>query len=276
MAPRVITDCQSILTTAALGEGRATALTKQMAVTWRRIASHYPRGLCAAVSSGHLAWFAAHQDPAAIAGSADSEGRGLARETWRANRLADAAAKAMAAPDEQTKQATEVLRQAAALVKHEAALLGAITTRACGGSGADNEEGEKKRDAAPPPQLDRIRAALRTAAAREAGRSSAAAKAAPQPKANAATHVRADPVAESAAIGPMVQARARSTSPRERTTRAGKTAVAKAAAAARAVQLQATRDIVSRNAALTTAAAGPTAAERLEALRARLRARGGP
>ena len=122
-----------------------------MAVTWKRIASHYPRGLCAAVSSGHLAWFAAHQDPAAIAGSADSEGRGLARETWRANRLADAAAKAMAAPDEQTKQATEMLRQASALVKHEAALLGAITTRACGGSGADNEEGEKKRDAAPPP-----------------------------------------------------------------------------------------------------------------------------
>ena len=105
---------------------------------------------------------------------------------------------------------------------------------------------------------------------------SATAKAAPQPKANAATHERAGPVAERAAVGSMVQSRARSTSPRERTTRAGKTAVAKAAAAARAVQLQATHDIIARNAALTTAAAGPTAAERLEALRARLRARGGP
>ena len=72
-------------------------------------------------------WMPAHAPASDIGRARDSEGDPITATMWRANRLADALAKAAAGEHRLPVQATAWVRNAAALVQHAAATRGAIT-----------------------------------------------------------------------------------------------------------------------------------------------------
>ncbi len=64
---------------------------------------------------------------AAIGTLIKSDGRPVTVVEWRANRLADALAKAAVGDEKVCQVASELMSQAEALVRHEAAVVGAVT-----------------------------------------------------------------------------------------------------------------------------------------------------
>ena len=72
-------------------------------------------------------WMPAHTATSSIGSTHDSEGEPITATMWRANRLVDALAKAAAAEHRLPVWVTGWVRNAATLVRHTAATLGAIT-----------------------------------------------------------------------------------------------------------------------------------------------------
>ena len=143
---RVITDCKSLLDSAAGGRQRATRAAAPLAATWLRIASALDGRLAALVTDGRLVWMPSHTASALVGVARKSDGAFVTMTDWRANRLADAIAKAVAAEFRVGRSVRETLSSAASAVKHEAALLGVITATANGVGAARtavlHEEGE--------------------------------------------------------------------------------------------------------------------------------------
>ena len=83
-------------------------------------------------SHGALVWMPSHSTPATIGNARKSDHREITAVDWRANRLADALAKAAAGNAPGCHAIDQLLRSADVLVRHEAAVLGASTALANG------------------------------------------------------------------------------------------------------------------------------------------------
>jgi hypothetical protein len=127
--PDIVTDCLSILKAAAMGMASATAPNKTLATVWSLISVAVDGDVTSLVNTGRLKWMPSHGSLATIGSAIKSDGRPLTAIEWRANRLADALAKA-AANEPLCHVAYRLLGRAEALVKHEAAVVGVVTQAA--------------------------------------------------------------------------------------------------------------------------------------------------
>jgi hypothetical protein len=128
--PLIITDCQSLLTTARGGLASATAANRPMAGVWTLIGSALDGDTAAAVEQGKLLWMPAHLTRTAAGAMRKSDGSPVSMVDWRANRLADAVAKSAAGAPTSTMHAVRCLKSAGDVLRHEAAVLGAVTCAA--------------------------------------------------------------------------------------------------------------------------------------------------
>ena len=124
--PRVTTDCKVLLTTVSGGVARATAANKALAAEWNRLAS-YLDGTLLPLGQGLLVWAPAHCSLSVALTIQRSDGQLCTEWDWRANRLADAAAKAAAGDRAANKSVLDTVRAARAALAHSAAVLGAVT-----------------------------------------------------------------------------------------------------------------------------------------------------
>ena len=125
--PCIVTDCQSILTAAAAGSASAAAPDRVLGHLWGRIAVLLDADVSLLVTPDHLIWMPAHGAATSISQALRSDGNHVTALDWRANRLADALAKAAIGPTPECVAAMMVLDVAETLVKHECAVLGAVT-----------------------------------------------------------------------------------------------------------------------------------------------------
>ena len=122
-----MTDSLVLLQQAATGIAAATAARKPLAGQWHRIGAVLEAPLQSLVEDGHLLWMPSHTSCAAAVGKLMSNGMPITRTGWRANRLADAVAKCVAQVDGAAAAVAALLKEADAVVRHEAAVLGAVT-----------------------------------------------------------------------------------------------------------------------------------------------------
>ena len=99
MPPENLRDCMSILTTAAQGAARATAPSCALAAIWSLISVVVEEDLLALVTTKRLKWMPSHTSLDTLLDRIKSDGRPISTVEWRANRLADALAKAAAGDD---------------------------------------------------------------------------------------------------------------------------------------------------------------------------------
>ena len=263
VTPRICTDCRSILTAAASGTAQATAPTGMLARIWSRVAAVVAGDVAELVTSGKLIWMPAHTTPAMVGTARRSDGQFLTALDWRANRLADVVAKAAAGCPPECVAAQSLFNSAERLVAHEGAVLGAVTHAAnhhvqlvCDRTGAQRRV--TMRDAAAArPALRRVRARA------------ASPPAPPPPRELAPRTAVVGALAPGVGLADgLVRTMGARCKARAAAARAATVArVAGAAAATRAICL-------ARGAAVRPSSA-PPAAERLDALRARVLARQG-
>ena len=125
--PTVVTDCRALLTTATAGTARATDPRRLYAHVWRQITVALGVDVADLAASGRLCWMPAHGAAHTVGVARRSDGGVVTALDWRANRLADALAKAAADGGGHAKAAQAAVGTAEALVRHEAAVLGAVT-----------------------------------------------------------------------------------------------------------------------------------------------------
>ena len=125
--PPIVTDCLSILTTAIGGTASAIAPSRPQAQIWDRIATILGADVSMLVDCSLLTWMPAHRSMAVIGAAMRSDGRPVSAQDWRANRLADALAKAAIGDIAACRLGISQLAVAQELVRHEAAVLGAAT-----------------------------------------------------------------------------------------------------------------------------------------------------
>ena len=123
---RITTDCKGLVTTARGGLERATAPDKTLAAEWGRLASCLD-GSLAPLADGFLVWAPAHCTLSAALMSRRSDGQFCNEVDWRANRLADAVAKAAARVNAAPGTVIDLIRDARSALAHAAAVLGAVT-----------------------------------------------------------------------------------------------------------------------------------------------------
>ncbi|CAK0821986.1 unnamed protein product [Prorocentrum cordatum] len=258
--PSIRTDCRSILSPAIAGTVQATKPTRMLAQVWSRLATVLDGDVSGLAMSGKFTWMPAHGTAAVIGTARRSDGIAVAAVDWRANRLADAVAKAAAGCPPQRVAAQHLLLDAEKLVAHEAAVFGAVTYAA-----NHHERVELGLDGRPRRVLERDAAARRRPKA--ADRASARAlRGPPAAPAAAAAPVAAPPAAPlPARRGPI---------PRARGGCRAHAAASRAASAARAAaDAAATQAVCEARAAALRPSSAPPAAERLAALKARVLAR---
>jgi hypothetical protein len=94
---------------------------------WTMIAEAVDDDVATLISAKRLTWMPAHKSLAAAGHMLKSNNRPVTAIEWRANRLADVLAKSAAGEEIGCFAASRLLGTAEALVKHEAALAGAVT-----------------------------------------------------------------------------------------------------------------------------------------------------
>ena len=112
------TDCLSLLHTLERGTKNATASSKHLARIWQMIAHATDGDLQQLARSERLVWMPAHQTLQAVGERKLSSGERLSFVDWRANRLADALAKASASENRISLAQRKLLTSAAPAVKH--------------------------------------------------------------------------------------------------------------------------------------------------------------
>ncbi|CAK0861050.1 unnamed protein product, partial [Prorocentrum cordatum] len=125
--PSIRTDCRAILTTAAAGTLQATRPTRMLAQLWSRVSALLDGDTSEPLVAGRLTWMPAHGSVASIGAARRSDGHVVTAVDWRANRLADAAAKAAAGSPPECAAGAQLFGQAECPVAHEGAILGAVT-----------------------------------------------------------------------------------------------------------------------------------------------------
>jgi hypothetical protein len=88
-APRMKTDCMSILTAARGGSVSATAASRPLARIWRSIEDSLDGDLASLMNDGRLSWIPAHLSIKAVGERVLPDGSRLTMVDWRANRLVD-------------------------------------------------------------------------------------------------------------------------------------------------------------------------------------------
>ena len=126
-APKVTTDCKSLVTIAATGTLRATAASAPLAGIWSAIAAAFGRDLCGLVDDGLLTWMPAHLSASTAVQARASDGSEVTYTAWRANRLADAIARRIATRMLADPKAVRHLPTEMNTIMAEAAALGAVT-----------------------------------------------------------------------------------------------------------------------------------------------------
>ena len=242
--PRVITDCLGVLHTLQRGPTAATAADKVNARLWTLIGSCLD-GTSWQAAAERVTWMPAHGSKASVGRALRSDDLPITATDWRANRLADALAKAAASRFRLPYKVRHVVATAMKAYEHAAALAGMVTHAAnnhhVSAIAHDGTYVHKKvRDALPPARTQR-------------------------PPARAAQQHQAPPV-PTAAPFPTSAPAAAATKPKR--DGSAKTALAQAAAQrdARFVQTW-HKDMASKP---RTVVAGLSARERLEALRLRV------
>ena len=128
--PRVVTDCKSLLTTAAAGAVRATAASRPLAGVWSIIAACVDGDLAQLVARKLLRWIPAHKSLARAGTLCASDGEFVTECEWRANRLADIIARTCALRLVVPRPVAAKLRGAADVLRTEAGTLGIVTKAA--------------------------------------------------------------------------------------------------------------------------------------------------
>jgi len=262
--PAVVTDCEAILTTVAAGRRSACAASRPLARIWKMVFNILDDDTGQQARS-RLIWMPSHTSLATARTRRRSDGKPVSTTDWRANRLVDALAKLGATSNRASADLRRHRLAARQLVEHTAAVLGVAT------HGANHFREQiwtqtgrlvqtTRRDSAPP----LLRKGLWGPRAREAD--------APSP-AGSTPPTREDP---SAAAKAAERQQAEDQLAAQR--RLAQTAKNRAAEQARGNAAQAELRFKAawhaqlRERALQPAA-GPTASERLAALKARLQQR---
>ena len=128
--PPLRTDCLALVQTARGGLDAATHHSRPLARIWRQIAHTLDGDIGQLVSSGALVWFPAHLTWRAVGEVKGSNGARMGPVDWRANRLADRLAKAVARDAQWSKHTVRLCESSDAATAHAAALLGVVTRAA--------------------------------------------------------------------------------------------------------------------------------------------------
>ena len=123
--PLVVTDCLGILNGLKAGAGKVTGPKSKLARTWCLIAPTLDFDLQTAAD--RVTWMPAHTSQAAVGHAKDSKGNRISSIWWRANRLVDFLAKSAASPLRVPKWFCNALQDANDLCRHNAAKLGQVT-----------------------------------------------------------------------------------------------------------------------------------------------------
>ena len=123
--PQVVTDCLGILRTLEGHPAAATGPRKMLARTWALVAANLDDDFESALT--RTTWMPSHTTVASIGVVLDSNGVPITSLMWRANRLADAFAKLAASEDRLPRQATRWVDKVARVAKEGACLLGVVT-----------------------------------------------------------------------------------------------------------------------------------------------------
>ena len=123
--PHVVTDCKGIIDGLSGSPMLATGPKKALARIWNMLAHVLDGDFVSA--RGLVTWMPAHCPASSIGHARDSRGRPIDATMWRANRLADALAKVAAAKHRLPAWAVRQVEQASRLYLHQAAKLGKIT-----------------------------------------------------------------------------------------------------------------------------------------------------
>ena len=95
--PVIATDCLGIINGLAEGRTKAASPCRSLARVWSLIHNTLDADFIDSALQAHVTWMPAHGSRHAIGTRYKSDGRSVTTIDWRANRLADAAAKAAAA-----------------------------------------------------------------------------------------------------------------------------------------------------------------------------------
>ena len=256
--PQMRTDCQALLTTVDSGVVKAIATDKPLARIWT-IVSHGLDGSFEALrAAGVSVWMPAHLSLASVCERELSTGVRLFTIDWRANRLVDGLAK-FAAGRRFALLSSNVLANASKAVRHAAQLLGRVTHAA-------NHHEVVQADA----DGGTVTKVFRDASKPVASRSRRCSQAGAVPRYQPA----AEQLVPAALIAPSWTEMGPSPIPPPLAASTGQKSRARHHSAARAAVRAATRRIVERlGAASSVRSASLSAVERIEALRARVRAR---
>ena len=253
-APLITTDCMSLLNVALKGAEKATMAKAALARVWCGIAECLDGDTRSMVVSKRLRWTPAHLTQRSIGQTAGNTDRVITAADWRANRLADVLAKEAANRRALPKHAISKLRDAEEAARYHMALLGTVTHAANNCKMQSEINGKltwvTKRDS-----LERPRAAT------AAQRTSRPARAAKKPDASADLP---EPAPSLPPPGTAVHA-ALSRKQAAKKLHATRIAENEREATARAVSQLTAR--------LSSAAESSSAADRLHALRSRVRAK---
>ena len=126
--PRMLTDCMSLIQTASRGTRRAVDGRSSSARIWSLIASVLDGSITQLC--GRLKWLPAHKSLVSALSRYKSDGSPVLAWEWRANALADALAKHGAPDCTVAQEVCALIQSAGAALQHSAAILGAATRAA--------------------------------------------------------------------------------------------------------------------------------------------------
>ena len=126
-APKVLTDCKAILGAMRAGEAAVTAGKRPLARVWKLICSALDHDVVSMATSQRINWMPSHTSGAAIVTTRKSNNERLTAAEWRANQLADALAKHGAPSFSTNEDIDQLYTRAAGATQQAAALLGAVT-----------------------------------------------------------------------------------------------------------------------------------------------------
>jgi len=261
--PHIVTDCLGVLQTLQRGPTAASAANKLNARLWALIGGCLD-GTTWQAAADHVTWMPSHGTKGSIGNACKSDGGMVTATDWRANRLADALAKAAAGRFRVPSATRNAVTTALRAYEQSAAVAGIVTYAAnnfCLSTTAQDGTYVHKRlrDAQPP--------ATRHAAERlDRGAEAPAQATRPTTPTSAATALAAP--LDLTAAAPALTSAASTAPAAARTSHSAKAACLRADAArdARAVRSW-HQDMAARP---RLAAQGPTAQERLAALRLRV------
>ena len=125
--PPLRTDCLALIQTARGGLQAATHHSRPLARVWGMIGHALDGNIQCLADDGTLVWFPAHLTWRAVGEARGSNGERMSATDWRANRLADRLAKAVAREAQAPKGTVELFESSDLATAHAAALLGVVT-----------------------------------------------------------------------------------------------------------------------------------------------------